>query len=570
MLLLVLVIASVALVPVFGGRPLSLAEMRLGKTWLLLLALGLQVALVLFPGPENAIRISAYVGSYVIAAGFLVANRRIPGLWLIALGAGLNFAAIVLNGGVMPAAPHAMATAGLPTNLPVYSNSIALAAPKLALLGDIFAIPATWPFSNVFSLGDVCIGVGAVVTVHRVTGSRLVPSGSGRFEAVVRDRPMFIATVAHGLASSAAWTLAGVDLLRLAERTATLEELTRGAVLLVSAALISLAVVSLALIRVRASGRALVGVATGIRVGAILSLSLTTAGPSLAHLALVAGLLGAASAAAAAARRGALADGGRSIASDASRVFLTGLAVSVALPLASVLVRGGPVSVALLALPAALAGWLLLRVRSGSEERTTEAVVGSRRSRLPLLVGCAGLAVALPLQPAFSGQTLGAEIDPSALLGALAFASGVFGAGLALGAVAAPALSDRVDPARLLSLSLAVVALLVPAASTQSLAGLFAASFGAGISVALIRVSSGAIARMATGDALRSHLMLDATCAVGLLLGTWGALFVAPGLDLQTALVVGMTVVLTSGVIADRPVRRAGETVDIERSTAPG
>src|SRR5437870_11490557 len=150
MLLLSLVLVSVALVPLFGGHPQSLAEIRLRSIGLLLAAVGLQAGLVLFPGGTNVLRIGVYIGSYVLAAGFLVRNSKVPGLWLIALGAALNFSAIVANGGVMPAAPSAMSVAGLPLHLQVYSNSIPLQSPQLALFGDIFAIPASWPFANVY------------------------------------------------------------------------------------------------------------------------------------------------------------------------------------------------------------------------------------------------------------------------------------------------------------------------------------------------------------------------------------------------------------------------------------
>jgi hypothetical protein len=44
--------------------------------------------------------------------------------------------------------------------------------PRLAFLGDVFAIPRGWPLANVFSVGDVLIAVGVVVAVHGICGSR--------------------------------------------------------------------------------------------------------------------------------------------------------------------------------------------------------------------------------------------------------------------------------------------------------------------------------------------------------------------------------------------------------------
>jgi hypothetical protein len=98
---------------------------------------------------------------------------------LVALGAALNLLAITANGGVMPASADALAAAGLPAAEPGFQTSAALADPRLAFLGDVFAIPASWPLSNVFSAGDVCIGAGLAWGLHRVCGSRLVPRWTG-------------------------------------------------------------------------------------------------------------------------------------------------------------------------------------------------------------------------------------------------------------------------------------------------------------------------------------------------------------------------------------------------------
>jgi Family of unknown function (DUF5317) len=59
---------------------------------------------------------------------------------------------------------------------PGFHNSTALADPRLAFLGDIFFIPASWPLSNVFSVGDVLIALGIVWALHRICQSRLAPS----------------------------------------------------------------------------------------------------------------------------------------------------------------------------------------------------------------------------------------------------------------------------------------------------------------------------------------------------------------------------------------------------------
>ena len=95
---------------------------------------------------------------------------------MIAVGAVLNGIAIAANGGVMPASASAVRTAGLEADPSGFVNSDVLAGPNLLLLGDVFAIPASWPFANVFSVGDVLIAVGAAYSIHATCGSRLVPA----------------------------------------------------------------------------------------------------------------------------------------------------------------------------------------------------------------------------------------------------------------------------------------------------------------------------------------------------------------------------------------------------------
>jgi hypothetical protein len=136
----------------------------------------MQVVALDLPGLPESARPALVVASYLVGALFLVANRRVPGMPLVAVGGALNLLAICVNGGVMPASPAALAGAGLPPGEPGFQNSAAVADPRLAFLGDVFYVPASWPLSNVFSVGDVLIALGVAWALHRVSGSRLVPS----------------------------------------------------------------------------------------------------------------------------------------------------------------------------------------------------------------------------------------------------------------------------------------------------------------------------------------------------------------------------------------------------------
>jgi hypothetical protein len=148
-----------------GGRLERLAELHLRWVPLILLGLAVQVAiytdlggrLVGSGGP------SLYVVSTALVFVAVLRNVRVAGVAVIAVGAGCNLAAIVVNGGWMPADASALASVGgLDSG---YTNSIVVANPPLRLLTDLFALPAWLPFTNVFSVGDVLIGIGVAATV---------------------------------------------------------------------------------------------------------------------------------------------------------------------------------------------------------------------------------------------------------------------------------------------------------------------------------------------------------------------------------------------------------------------
>jgi uncharacterized protein DUF5317 len=159
-----------------GGHIGHLAELRFA--WAPLAIAGLVAQVALFSEPVGAMVGQAgpalYVASSVVVLAFVLRNRRLAGLKLVALGALSNLAAILANGGYMPADPAALAAAGFgPTT--GYSNSIVTNRPALAPLTDIFALPAWMPLANVFSIGDVLIGLGIVVAIAAGMARRTAP-----------------------------------------------------------------------------------------------------------------------------------------------------------------------------------------------------------------------------------------------------------------------------------------------------------------------------------------------------------------------------------------------------------
>jgi hypothetical protein len=92
---------------------------------------------------------------------------------VIAAGGALNFAAIVTNGGVMPADADAIAAAGIPLNATEFANSAPADGAPLGFLGDVFHTPGWLPIHNVFSVGDLVIVLGAFLLLHRACGTPL-------------------------------------------------------------------------------------------------------------------------------------------------------------------------------------------------------------------------------------------------------------------------------------------------------------------------------------------------------------------------------------------------------------
>ena len=166
MFILYSLVVGLALGIASGGRPAGRATLRF--RWSALMLAGLLVQVVLFSEPITA-RIGAwgppiYVASTAVVLAAVLANVSIPGMALVAAGAVSNLAAIVANGGYMPAARSALVALGKaePT---AYSNSATVVNPALEPLTDIFAMPTWLPFANVFSVGDILIGAGVAATI---------------------------------------------------------------------------------------------------------------------------------------------------------------------------------------------------------------------------------------------------------------------------------------------------------------------------------------------------------------------------------------------------------------------
>jgi hypothetical protein len=173
-LLGLVLLLGLALVPVLGGRLARLAELRVRWIPAVAAAFAVQILIVnVFPAEgDDALHRVVHVATYVVIGVVVARNLRLPGLPVIALGGALNAIAIFANGGVMPADPDALQAAGMTADPDAFTNSAALDDASVAFLGDVFAFPAWLPATNVFSVGDVLLVLGAWILAHRVCGSR--------------------------------------------------------------------------------------------------------------------------------------------------------------------------------------------------------------------------------------------------------------------------------------------------------------------------------------------------------------------------------------------------------------
>jgi hypothetical protein len=157
-----------------GGRLDNLAQLSIRWSGLVLVALGLQILVIYGPGRSDARSFSfsalLLLGSYALLFVVVLANRHLPGMVVLGLGAALNFLVILVNGGWMPVTAEHLAAAGfvssptavVPGERVLFSKDVVLGsqATNLPWLSDVFLIPKVGLFSAVFSVGDALMMLG--------------------------------------------------------------------------------------------------------------------------------------------------------------------------------------------------------------------------------------------------------------------------------------------------------------------------------------------------------------------------------------------------------------------------
>lgn len=168
-----------------GGRLQNLGDATF-TLWPLLLA-GLVVqASAGFVGENSTIANALVLASYVLLLAFALANVRLIGMGVIAIGIVLNFVPIAANAG-MPVRTSAIVAAGIAEEDEIeridFGNKRHLERPddRFTILGDIIPVPIA---EEVLSFGDLVMSVGVAAVLVRL----LRGGGGGTGKRIRRER----------------------------------------------------------------------------------------------------------------------------------------------------------------------------------------------------------------------------------------------------------------------------------------------------------------------------------------------------------------------------------------------
>ncbi len=155
-----------------------IAAIPLHSPWLALAAVVLQLPLLRAPaGPLQGLRLqqALFLASHLLLLAFVWRNRRVPGILVIGAGVFLNLAVILANAGLMPITPETLASINPGTTVeqwPVgthygFSKDVIRSQgdTHLWLLSDILVLPPPFPRPMAFSMGDLLIAAGIVLSL---------------------------------------------------------------------------------------------------------------------------------------------------------------------------------------------------------------------------------------------------------------------------------------------------------------------------------------------------------------------------------------------------------------------
>lgn len=164
MLYIYIIIISILVGLIRGGKLNNLTQISLKRIELLILACLIQGGLIFFGSRKVQFILDyssyALIFSYIVLILAVWYNNNLKGMNIIILGIIFNFAVIVANGGHMPVLLSSLYRAGLDDFALILkegsyvTHSLITEKTFCAFLADVFPLPPPFPDPSVVSVGD--------------------------------------------------------------------------------------------------------------------------------------------------------------------------------------------------------------------------------------------------------------------------------------------------------------------------------------------------------------------------------------------------------------------------------
>jgi hypothetical protein len=161
--LVVVLVVSVLVSLLRGGKLANLPDIYARGWWLLIIGFGLQIAANFLDESQHDLAVGLVLASYIPLLIVVALNRNSPGMWIAGIGVLMNFTVIAANGG-MPVLAEAVELAGGSADAlsDLDAKHVALdSSTRFPFLGDIIPLPR-----SVISLGDVFFAIGLGVFIE--------------------------------------------------------------------------------------------------------------------------------------------------------------------------------------------------------------------------------------------------------------------------------------------------------------------------------------------------------------------------------------------------------------------
>ncbi|MEX2503441.1 MAG: DUF5317 domain-containing protein [Egicoccus sp.] len=165
----IVVLLAVAVSYARGGRLGNFAAAPLHHGWLLAIGVVMQVGVDLaaargWLGPDAGTYVLLLVSQLFVVA-WVVVNRHLPGLILVAVGLAANALVMAANG-AMPVSPDAIAALGIgEVEVPPGKHVLLDGSTRLPWLADVIPVP---PLRSIISVGDILLAIGLIPLTHRL------------------------------------------------------------------------------------------------------------------------------------------------------------------------------------------------------------------------------------------------------------------------------------------------------------------------------------------------------------------------------------------------------------------